>query len=108
MTYPAVVKAIPNHLIERGARTAAAPVSDGTLIEQHLEKVVIKQQVIDIYLFAEAERAVDVKKQDLPLPNTPSMKSRIPGIARWSRLTGSGRSLLMADGSFSTTPIYPP
>jgi hypothetical protein len=68
MTYPAVVKAIPNHLIERGARTAAAPVSDGTLIEQHLEKVVIKQQAIDIYLFDEAERAVDVKKKTCLYP----------------------------------------
>ena len=44
------VKAIRGHLIERGPSDATVPESDGELIEQHLERVVIKHRAIEIHL----------------------------------------------------------
>ena len=58
-----VVKAIRGHLIERGPSAPAVPASDGELIEQHLERVVIKHRAIEIYLIDEAKYACYRKNQ---------------------------------------------
>jgi site-specific DNA recombinase len=49
-----VVKSIRGQLIARGQRTSAQPESDREFIEQHLERLVIRDREIEIYLVAEA------------------------------------------------------
>src|SRR5712692_7709657 len=54
-----VVRAIRNHLAEHKSDDPAPHATDREIIQQHLERVVIKQQAIDIYLVNKAKAAVD-------------------------------------------------
>ena len=58
-----MVKAIRDHLAGRRPSTTAVPAGDKELIEQHLERVVVKQRAIELYLIDEAEHTGYEKNQ---------------------------------------------
>jgi site-specific DNA recombinase len=57
------VNAIRNHLGEHKSADRAAAESDREVIEQHLERVIIKRQAIEIYPINEAEATADAADQ---------------------------------------------
>jgi site-specific DNA recombinase len=54
-----VIKALRNILAEGNSAISATPASDRDLIEQHLEKVVVKRDAVEIYLIDETKLAPD-------------------------------------------------
>jgi site-specific DNA recombinase len=76
-----VIKAIHDHLIENGTSTPAGPVSDGEIIEQYLEGIVVKHQTLEIYLIDDAKRLGDGKNEG------PATRDTVRGVA--------GRSIIL-------------